>query len=328
MLKDHVAGYDKHVNFDDYRDGYQKAVQRTKSLDQLAENMGEPRKKPHPHGSLCADGIDRPAPRLARCLLAATQIPELRPITRRFHLECPPSRDRLPGFPLEREGLNCVKLSFLAPAHPHACLDPAWQTALERCPMLRTCSILALLLGVLSWTRPSFADERGLEFFEAKIRPVLVERCNRCHSAGKKAPKGGLRLDSPAGLLKGGDSGAVIAPGKVDESLLIDAIAHEGGVAEMPPDAKLPDRVIADFRQWVEIGAPLPESRRSRRVPGFDRRSTWTRAANSGRSCRPPSGRCRRSRTPGGRGTGSTRSSSGGLMNMGCGPRPRRIVGP
>ena len=126
--------------------------------------------------------------------------------------------------------------------------------------MPRTCSILALLFGVLWWSRPSFADERGLEFFEAKIRPVLVERCNRCHSAGEKAPKGGLRLDSPAGLLKGGDSGAVIAPGKVEQSLLIDAIDHAGGVAEMPPDSKLPDRVIADFRQWVEMGAPLPES--------------------------------------------------------------------
>jgi Protein of unknown function (DUF1549)/Protein of unknown function (DUF1553)/Planctomycete cytochrome C len=127
--------------------------------------------------------------------------------------------------------------------------------------MPRICCILALLSGVLWWARPSFGDERGLEFFEAKIRPVLVERCNRCHSAGKKAPKGGLRLDSPSGLLEGGDSGAVIAPGKPGESLLIDAIAHEGGAAEMPPDAKLPDRVIADFREWVAMGAPLPESR-------------------------------------------------------------------
>ncbi|SIO62408.1 Planctomycete cytochrome C [Singulisphaera sp. GP187] len=125
--------------------------------------------------------------------------------------------------------------------------------------MFRTYSILPLLVGVLCWTRPSIADDRGLEFFEAKIRPVLVERCNRCHSAGKKEPKGGLRLDSPAGLRKGGDSGVVIVPGKVDESLLVDAIAHEGGVAEMPPDAKLPDHVIADFRRWVEMGAPLPE---------------------------------------------------------------------
>jgi Protein of unknown function (DUF1549)/Protein of unknown function (DUF1553)/Planctomycete cytochrome C len=126
--------------------------------------------------------------------------------------------------------------------------------------MFKTWCIVAVLFAVPWWARSSFADERGLEFFEAKIRPVLVERCQRCHSVGAKAPKGGLRLDSPAGLLKGGDSGAVIAPGKVDESLLIDAIAHTGGVAEMPPDAKLPDRVIADFRQWVEMGAPLPES--------------------------------------------------------------------
>ena len=130
--------------------------------------------------------------------------------------------------------------------------------------MLRTTfSITAVLLGVLWGTTPSVADDRGLEFFEARIRPVLMERCNRCHSVGEKAPKGGLRLDSPAGLLKGGDSGAVIAPGKVDESLLIDAIAHEGGVAEMPPDSKLPDRVIADFRRWVEMGAPLPEGHES-----------------------------------------------------------------
>ena len=127
--------------------------------------------------------------------------------------------------------------------------------------MRTICSVLLLGLGVLGRVGPCFGDERGLEFFEAKIRPVLAERCVRCHSDGKKAPKGGLRLDSPEGLLKGGASGAVISPGKADESPLIDAIAHEGGVAEMPPDAKLPDRVIADFRHWVEIGAPLPEGR-------------------------------------------------------------------
>ena len=193
--------------------------------------------------------------------------------------------------------------------------------------MRRTRSARLLLFGVLCWAGPSFGDERGLEFFEARIRPVLVERCNRCHSAGEKAPKGGLRLDSPAGLRKGGDSGAVIVPGKVDESLLIDAIAHEGGVAEMPPDAKLPDRVIADFRAWVEMGAPLPETRGPTR-PSSDRRSTWSRAAGSGRSSRPPSGRCRRSPTPDGRGTGSTRSSSEGSTSMGCGHRPRPIGGP
>ncbi len=165
----------------------------------------------------------------------------------------------LPVFRLS--GLGGIVLNFrFSPTRLHACPDPTRPTALARCSMHRTCFMLAILFGITGWTRPALADERGLEFFEAKIRPVLVERCNRCHSAGAKVPKGGLRLDSPAGLLKGGDSGAVIAPGKVNESLLIDAITHEGGVAEMPPDAKLPDRVIADFRQWVEMGAPLPES--------------------------------------------------------------------
>ncbi len=127
--------------------------------------------------------------------------------------------------------------------------------------MPRTLPLLALLLATTWWAVPSSAEDDGMEFFEAKIRPVLVERCNRCHSDGGKAPKGGLRLDSSAGLRKGGDSGPVIAPGKVEESPLIDAIAHEGGVAEMPPQGKLPDPVIADFRRWVEMGAPLPEDK-------------------------------------------------------------------
>jgi Protein of unknown function (DUF1549)/Protein of unknown function (DUF1553)/Planctomycete cytochrome C len=125
--------------------------------------------------------------------------------------------------------------------------------------MPRVCTFFLLSLGVLSWTLPSLGDERGLEFFEARIRPVLVERCIRCHSSGPKAPKGGLRLDRSDGLRKGGDSGSVLVPGKVDDSTLIDAIAQGGGVTEMPPDGKLPDRVIDDFRRWVEMGAPLPE---------------------------------------------------------------------
>ena len=65
MLKDHVAGYDKHVTFDDYRDGYQKAVERQIPGPARGEHGGA-RKKPH-HRSIRADGNDHPAPRLARC---------------------------------------------------------------------------------------------------------------------------------------------------------------------------------------------------------------------------------------------------------------------
>ena len=95
----------------------------------------------------------------------------------------------------------------------------------------------------------------SLEFFEKKIRPVLVERCFKCH--GPKA-KGGLRLDGRAGMLKGGESGPAIVPGKPGTSLLIEAIHYGGDSNKMPPDGKLPRAVIRDFERWVEAGAPWP----------------------------------------------------------------------
>jgi hypothetical protein len=101
------------------------------------------------------------------------------------------------------------------------------------------------------------ADE-GLEFFEQKIRPVLVDRCFKCHAADSPKLKGGLRLDQRAGLLTGGDSGPAIVPGQADASLLMKVIRWSDGVSEMPPDGKLPDRVIADFREWIQRGAAFP----------------------------------------------------------------------
>ena len=99
-------------------------------------------------------------------------------------------------------------------------------------------------------------DPAGIAFFEQKIRPVLVKECYACHSAGSEKLKGGLRLDSRAGLLTGGDSGPAVVPGKPDESVLLEALRHDG--IAMPPKSKLPDAVIADFERWVEIGAPDP----------------------------------------------------------------------
>ena len=101
------------------------------------------------------------------------------------------------------------------------------------------------------------ADE-ATAFFESRIRPVLIEHCYKCHSGRSKSPKGGLRLDSREAVLRGGGNGPAIVPGKPDESLLTEAISHEGDVAEMPPDEKLPDRVLADFRHWIASGAPDP----------------------------------------------------------------------
>jgi hypothetical protein len=101
--------------------------------------------------------------------------------------------------------------------------------------------------------RPS---KEGVDFFEKKIRPVLVHNCYKCHSGDPAKAKAHLVLDTRDGLRKGGESGEVVAPRHPEKSLLIEAIKYEG--LEMPPDGQLPDEVIADFEKWVEMGAPDP----------------------------------------------------------------------
>ena len=103
------------------------------------------------------------------------------------------------------------------------------------------------------------ANPAQIEFFEKKIRPVLVERCYECHSAeAAKAGKleGKLALDSRAGIRQGGESGPAVMPGDVAASTIIGALKHEG--LEMPPGEKLPAEVVADFVTWVQHGAADP----------------------------------------------------------------------
>jgi len=95
----------------------------------------------------------------------------------------------------------------------------------------------------------------GLAFFETRIRPVLVEHCYECHSAGGKL-QGGLVLDTRAGIRRGGDSGPAVVPSAAADSLLLEALRYES--FEMPPTGRLPDEVIADFEKWIRIGAPDP----------------------------------------------------------------------
>src|SRR3954471_6267248 len=102
------------------------------------------------------------------------------------------------------------------------------------------------------------ADE-GSEFFEKKIRPVMVERCYECHSATAKKLKGKLKLDTKEDFEKGGESGPVVVPGDPEKSLLIKAIRYKDEDLQMPPkNKKLPDEQIHDFEQWVKMGAPYP----------------------------------------------------------------------
>ena len=100
------------------------------------------------------------------------------------------------------------------------------------------------------------ASGPGVDFFEEKIRPVLIRECYECHSVEAKNIKGGLLLDTREAIRKGGESGAAVVPKSIDESLLIDALRHDS--FEMPPKGKLSDTVIADFVKWVEMGAPDP----------------------------------------------------------------------
>lgn len=94
-------------------------------------------------------------------------------------------------------------------------------------------------------------------FFEAKVRPVLIEHCIKCHGPAKQ--KSDLRLDSRSALLVGGNEGPSIKLGNPDQSILIQAIRHSGEL-KMPAKKKLPANSIADLAAWVKMGAPWPKA--------------------------------------------------------------------
>jgi hypothetical protein len=122
-------------------------------------------------------------------------------------------------------------------------------------------SIRRILVGLtvfVSASTPLLAQTPEIEFFEAKIRPVLVQKCYGCHSSKMPAPKGNLVLDTKEGLLKGGVSGPAIVPGRPAESRLITALSFTDPLVSMPPSGKLPEAVLADFQQWIARGAADP----------------------------------------------------------------------
>ncbi|MCH8831018.1 MAG: hypothetical protein IID45_15710, partial [Planctomycetes bacterium] len=123
--------------------------------------------------------------------------------------------------------------------------------------------------------------QRNIEFFEKKVRPILVKRCFECHAG--ESSESGMRLDSRAGLLKGGQRGAAIQPGKPEKSLLVLAIRHNEEL-KMPPKSKLPNSERKILTAWVKRGAVWPNSKpvvatkkKSRTGPLFTKaeRSFW-----------------------------------------------------
>jgi hypothetical protein len=131
-------------------------------------------------------------------------------------------------------------------------------------------SVIALGI-VMSPLAAAGADEPE-RLFREQVAPVLEKRCLHCHGS-EASPKGGLSLASRAGLLRGGENGPAVVPGRPDESLLLEMVS--GDAPEMPrKDNPLSKDQVAGLRRWVEQGAHWPEgvALRSRR---FDGESWW-----------------------------------------------------
>ena len=133
--------------------------------------------------------------------------------------------------------------------------------------------LVVLLLGGPGATRgdepPPKDDAKGIAFFEAKVRPVLVEHCYRCHSVKASKSSGGLFLDSRNAIRAGGDRGPAVVPGKPDESLLLTAISHADPDLQMPPKKdRLPGTVIDDLKTWIKTGAADPRGDDAVQAPG------------------------------------------------------------
>ncbi len=132
---------------------------------------------------------------------------------------------------------------------------------------------LASAFVLLSPPIPSDAanDTEDTEFFEKRIRPILVEKCYACHGVRLKNPMGGLRLDSNDAIMKGGDSGPAVLPGNPEKSLLIKAISYNDLQLKMPPSGKLSEEEIDAFVTWVKLGEPEARSADPSPAPNAER---------------------------------------------------------
>ncbi|MFN7627382.1 MAG: DUF1549 domain-containing protein [Pirellula sp.] len=122
----------------------------------------------------------------------------------------------------------------------------------------RSISVVGLLiaLGSISRANQENGSNEQIEFFEKRVRPILVERCYECH--GAKEANGGLRLDHRDGLLLGGDSGAALVPNNPDASLIIRAVKYNDADLQMPPTGAIPATEIAVLEEWIRFGAMDP----------------------------------------------------------------------
>ena len=121
--------------------------------------------------------------------------------------------------------------------------------------------VLNLAVSPLLHAAESKLAPDELDFFEKKVRPILVENCYKCHSRDSEKIKGGLLLDTRDGMLKGGDTGPALVLGNPDKSLLIQAVRYKNKDLQMPPnDRQLEPAQVADLEAWVKMGAPDPRT--------------------------------------------------------------------
>ena len=160
-------------------------------------------------------------------------------------------------------GLRPIAMVRAVPTRPVHLKMPYCQPALKR-HTVAAWAVMAMSFGAaclptsraMSGEPPAAGRARAeaLEFFEKRVRPLLVENCLACH--GEKR-EGGLRLDTPDEMAKGGDSGAAIVAGDPAGSLLVKAV-HYDDEPKMPPKGKLADESIAALETWIKLGAPWP----------------------------------------------------------------------
>jgi hypothetical protein len=118
---------------------------------------------------------------------------------------------------------------------------------------------LAVALTIL-FCQPAFSDSRAsVEFFEKKVRPILVDNCYSCHSANTK-PSANLRVDDRNGMIRGGDSGPAVVPGQPEKSLLLRAVSYADDDLKMPPKKQLSAEQVANLTRWIHEGAAWPQT--------------------------------------------------------------------
>ena len=126
----------------------------------------------------------------------------------------------------------------------------------------RSVTGLLILTGLMSVSPVNATEQKPtqeqIHFFESKIRPLLIKHCYDCH--GVDTQESDLRVDTFAGIAKGGKAGSLIVPGKPEQSLLITAVNYQSNDLQMPPDEKLSKQEIKDLSDWVKMGAPYPNA--------------------------------------------------------------------